>query len=163
MKRVPDKKVKRGLTLSKVSLLGLEQKDFTDFLYSYGEFNKNVSINEISTLNNFKHITEKGALLGLNTEKKGEETLIFGGGDYSVNLIYAKCLSYDSKLASSHLVESVEEDAKFDKHISVEEKIFNEQLINLSKDLKDSNHCYGVLFSSNSIITVLSGIKQNKK
>lgn len=163
MKRVPDKKVKRGLTLSKVSLLGLEQKDFTDFLYSYGEFNKNVSINEISTLNNFKHITEKGALLGLNTEEKGEETLIFGGGDYSVNLIYAKCLSYDSKLASSHLVEAVEEDAKFDKHISVEEKIFNEQLINLSKDLKDSNHCYGVLFSSNSIITVLSGIKQNKK
>lgn len=163
MKRVPDKKVKRGLTLSKVSLLGLEQKDFTDFLYSYGEFNKNVSINEISTLNKFKHITEKGALLGLNTEEKGEETLIFGGGDYSVNLIYAKCLSYDSKLASSHLVEAVEEDAKFDKHISVEEKIFNEQLINLSKDLKDSNHCYGVLFSSNSIITVLSGIKQNKK
>ena len=163
MKRVPDKKVKRCLTLSKVSLLGLEQKDFTDFLYSYGEFNKNVSINEISTLNNFKHITEKGALLGLNTEKNGEETLIFGGGDYSVNLIYAKCLSYDSKLASSHLVEAVEEDAKFDKHISVEEKIFNEQLINLSKDLKDSNHCYGVLFSSNSIITVLSGIKQNKK
>ena len=48
-------------------------------------------------------------------------------------------------------------------NISVEEKIFNEQLINLSKDLKDSNHCYGVLFSSNSIITVLSGIKQNKK
>lgn len=163
MKRVPDKKVKRGLTLSKVSLLGLEQKDFSDFLYSYGEFNKNVSINEMSTLKNFKHITEKGALLGLNTEQNGEETLIFGGCDYFVNLIYAKSLSYDSNFASSHLVESEEEDAKFDKYISVEEKNFNEQLINLSKDLKDSNYSYGVLFSSNSIITVLSGIKENKK